>query len=120
MNRFVLLLAPALFLAAAVGCAAKTSAPAPEAAAEEAAPAEEDASAEEVDHQDHVHADSDAAPPKAACESCAKGKSGETIWCTSCNAGYHNGEKVKCQGCWEAAQKGETHAHEEEAEPSEG
>ena len=29
---------------------------------------------------------------------CEKGKSGETVWCDKCGAGYVNGEKVKCKG----------------------
>jgi hypothetical protein len=107
----IALLASALLLATAIGCASKTSSPAPEAAVEEAAPPAEEAGAEEA---------ATVATPKPACESCAKGKSGESVWCSGCKAGYHGGEKITCHGCWEAAQKGETHAHEEEATTSDG
>jgi hypothetical protein len=109
-------LASALLLATAIGCASKTSSPAPEAAVEEAAPAEVAPPAEEAGAEE----DATVATPKAACEGCAKGKSGESVWCSGCKAGYHGGEKITCHGCWESAQKGETHAHEEEATPSDG
>lgn len=44
-------------------------------------------------------------PAKAACETCAKGKAGETVWCEGCGAGYVGGEKTGCESCF-AAKKG--------------
>ena len=43
---------------------------------------------------------------KPACESCAKGKSGEAVWCDHCGAGYVEGKKIKCEGCWKAKAEG--------------
>ncbi len=40
-----------------------------------------------------------AAGEKSEC-ACAKGKSGEAVWCDHCGVGYAEGNKVKCQGCW--------------------
>ena len=34
------------------------------------------------------------------CVACEKGKSGGTVWCNSCGAGYVKGEKVKCNHCY--------------------
>ena len=50
----------------------------------------------------------------AAC-TCSQGKAGETTWCEACGVGYHVSEKLACQGCYEAAQNGTVHAHDEEA-----
>ena len=114
MNRIFVLLAPTLLLSVSLGCGAKTAEP--EATAEETTQVEE--AAEEATHADHVQEaeEGGVATPKSACEGCAKGKSGETAWCSGCNAGYHDGEKIKCEGCWKAAQNGETHAHDEPEE----
>ena len=43
---------------------------------------------------------------KPACETCAKGKSGESVWCDHCGAGYAEGKKMACQGCWKAKADG--------------
>ena len=43
---------------------------------------------------------------KPACETCEKGKSGETVWCDHCGAGYADSKKIKCQGCWKAKADG--------------
>jgi len=40
-------------------------------------------------------------PEKQVCITCENGKSGETVWCASCIAGYVNGDKVKCLHCFE-------------------
>ena len=59
----------------------------------------------------------DQAPTAAAdateCASCAKGKSGEAVWCDHCGVGYVEGAKVGCAGCF----KSKT---EEGATPCEG
>ncbi len=42
-------------------------------------------------------------PKKAqapGCAACAKGKAGEAVWCGSCKAGYVDGNKVACHGCF--------------------
>jgi hypothetical protein len=41
-----------------------------------------------------------------ACATCEKGKTGESVWCDSCKAGYVKGEKVTCQGCFTAKSGG--------------
>jgi hypothetical protein len=51
-------------------------------------------------HAEGAHAEG-AQPEGAACESCAKGKAGETVWCESCSAGFHDSKKIKCQGCFD-------------------
>ena len=38
----------------------------------------------------------------AACAACAKGKAGKAVWCDSCKAGYVDGKKVACKGCFVA------------------
>lgn len=42
----------------------------------------------------------------SSCDSCAKGKAGETVWCAHCNSGYHAGEKVACESCYKAKTEG--------------
>ena len=59
-----------------------------------------DKAGEQAHGDDHSHAKEEAKP---ACESCAKGKAGETVWCDGCKAGYHDGKKMKCQGCFDKA-----------------
>ncbi len=41
-----------------------------------------------------------------ACTACDKGKAGEAIWCDTCNAGYVNGKKITCKGCFDSKTKG--------------
>ena len=69
-----------------------------------------------------THADEAAEVAEAdeagAC-TCDHGKAGETTWCESCSVGYHETEKFTCQGCYDAAQAGTTHAHDE-AEGAQG
>lgn len=36
------------------------------------------------------------------CAACGKGKAGEAVWCESCSAGFVDGQKVKCKGCFQA------------------
>ncbi len=50
-----------------------------------------------ADHADH------AKKGEAAPCNCAKGKAGETVWCDGCKAGYHEGKKMKCEGCFNKA-----------------
>jgi hypothetical protein len=49
-------------------------------------------------HSDHAgeHAG------ESACADCARGKAGEAVWCADCSAGFVDGEKVKCEGCFAA------------------
>lgn len=42
-----------------------------------------------------------AQPEGTACETCAKGKAGEAVWCESCSVGFHDSKKIKCQGCFD-------------------
>lgn len=37
-----------------------------------------------------------------ACEACAKGQAGESVWCDHCGAGFVGGQKVTCKGCYVA------------------
>jgi hypothetical protein len=55
---------------------------------------------------EHDHGDKEAEVEKkktTGCDSCAKGKAGETVWCSHCKAGYHEGKKMKCEGCFNKA-----------------
>ena len=47
-----------------------------------------------ADHGDH-----------AQC-ACKGGTEGKTFWCDKCGAGYVDGQKVKCKGCYEAKTQG--------------
>jgi hypothetical protein len=42
------------------------------------------------------------APAETECAACAKGKAGESVWCEDCNAGYVEGVKTGCKGCYQA------------------
>ena len=42
----------------------------------------------------------------AGCAACAKGKGGESVWCDACNAGYMDGKKTQCKGCYTAKAEG--------------
>ena len=66
-----------------VGCATVSSAPAAEPA---------------------VAATTEATP--TGCDSCAKGKAGETVWCAHCKKGFHEGTKIGCEGCYKAKAEG--------------
>ena len=46
-----------------------------------------------------------------ACDSCTKGKAGESVWCDGCNSGYHAGKKVGCKGCFKAKTEGANCGH---------
>ena len=39
---------------------------------------------------------------KAVC-SCKAGKDGASTWCGHCGVGYHEGKKMKCEGCYKKA-----------------
>ena len=41
-----------------------------------------------------------------ACAACDKGKAGEAVWCDSCIAGFVNGKKITCKGCFDSKTKG--------------
>jgi len=43
---------------------------------------------------------------KVSCASCYAGKTGNDTWCEGCNAGYVNAEKVACKGCYTAQTTG--------------
>ena len=69
-------------------------------------------SGEKHGHAMHEAGDHDG---KMACEMCAKGKAGETVWCAKCAKGFVGGESTKCEGCYAAKQGGpacEACAHE--------
>ncbi len=40
------------------------------------------------------------------CTACDKGKAGEAVWCDSCNAGFIDGKKITCKGCFDSKTKG--------------
>ena len=50
----------------------------------------------------HEKAEKDGEGEKATC-SCTEGKAGESTWCSHCGVGYHEGKKVKCEGCYKKA-----------------
>jgi len=81
LNTFLGLIALASF--SFVGCATVGSAPAAEPAV---------AATAEATH--------------TGCDSCAKGKAGETVWCAHCNKGFHEGAKIGCEGCFKAKSEG--------------
>ena len=36
----------------------------------------------------------------SGCKACAVGKAGGTAWCDACNAGFVDGQKITCKGCY--------------------
>jgi hypothetical protein len=72
-----------------------------------------DCPGDKAEAHEHVDAEAKAAAPApdaaegAAAEapacSCAKGKTGETTWCAACKVGYHEGNKIGCEGCFKKA-----------------
>jgi len=60
-----------------------------------------DCPGDKAETHEHTEAHGDEAP--AVTCSCAKGKAGETVWCAACKAGYHEGKKIGCEGCFKKA-----------------
>lgn len=48
---------------------------------------------------------------KTGCAMCARGQSGEAVWCEHCKAGFVGGEKVRCAGCFAAKTGGAACPH---------
>ncbi len=47
-----------------------------------------------------------AAGYEADCAICALGKTGSSVWCDDCDAGYVAGEQVTCRDCFSATKGG--------------
>lgn len=54
----------------------------------------------------HDHKAMAADSGQMACPMCAAGKSGDTVWCEKCGAGYVGGEKVACKDCYASMSAG--------------
>ncbi len=56
-------------------------------------------SAETTDSDGDGGGDTPAEPAETACETCAKGKAGDAIWCENCTKGYVDGAETACKDC---------------------